>query len=175
MREKICKAAYESDKFQNITYCNLSWYLLQSLGLYQTSPTMAFPIHHPCYLKSDCGLASWLHLTSYRFPNPPLSSYFPCRYGWSQLILLTSFPPLLIRLNFMVNIQPQSPLLICSPLSHQKSRQHCRLTICIELVELANSIRWQDSNNNTDTETRCLVYRKASFSHHGQQPTCWCG
>ena len=76
MREKICKAAYESDKFQNITYCNLSWYLLQSLGLYQTSPTMAFPIHHPCYLKSDCGLASWLHLTSYRFPNPYLPHTF---------------------------------------------------------------------------------------------------
>ena len=36
-------------------------------------------------------------------------------------------------------------------------RQHCRLTICIELVELTNSIRWQDPNNNTDTETRCLV------------------
>ena len=38
------------------------------------------------------------------------------------------------------------------------TRQHCRLTICIELVELTNSIRWQDPNNNTDTETRCLVY-----------------
>ena len=37
-------------------------------------------------------------------------------------------------------------------------RQHCRLTICIELVELTNSIRRQDPNNNTDTETRCLVY-----------------
>ena len=38
-------------------------------------------------------------------------------------------------------------------------RQHCRLTICIKLVELTNSIsiRWQDPNNNTDTETRCLV------------------
>ena len=32
-----------------------------------------------------------------------------------------SFLPLLTRLNLMVNIQPQSPLLICSPLSHQKS------------------------------------------------------
>ena len=29
------------------------------------------------------------------------------------------------------------------------ARQHCRLTICIELVEL--------TNNNTDTETRCLI------------------
>ena len=36
-------------------------------------------------------------------------------------------------------------------------RQHCRLTICIELVELTNSIRWQDPNNDTDTETGCLV------------------
>ena len=100
----------------------------------------------------DC---TWRHIAF----QTSLSSYSwaPSWYGWSQLILLTSFPPLLIRLNFMVNFQPQSPLLICSPLSHQKSRQHCRLTICIELVELANSIRWQDSNNNTDTETRCLV------------------
>ena len=37
------------------------------------------------------------------------------------------------------------------------TRQHFRLIICIELVELKNSIRWQDPNNNTDTETRCLV------------------
>ena len=37
------------------------------------------------------------------------------------------------------------------------STQHCRLTICIELVELTNSIRWQDPNNNTDTATRCHV------------------
>ena len=38
------------------------------------------------------------------------------------------------------------------------TRQHCRcLTIWMELVELTNSIRWQDPNNNTDTEARCLV------------------
>ena len=35
------------------------------------------------------------------------------------------------------------------------NRQHCRLTICIELVEL--------TNNNTDTETRCLVYSGAQL------------
>ena len=43
----------------------------------------------------------------------------------------------------------ESHIVVCS-------RQHCRLTICIELVELTN-IRWQDPNNNTDTETKCLV------------------
>ena len=32
-----------------------------------------------------------------------------------------------------------------------------RLTICNELVELTNSVRRQDPNNNTDTETGCLV------------------
>ena len=42
-------------------------------------------------------------------------------------------------------------------LTQLRYRQHCRLTICIEFVELTNSIRWQDPNNNTDTETRCLV------------------
>ena len=52
---------------------------------------------------------------------PWLYSGAPCWYGWLKLILLTSFLPLLIRLNFMVNFQPQSPLLICSHLSHQKS------------------------------------------------------
>ena len=36
-------------------------------------------------------------------------------------------------------------------------RQHCRLTICMELAELTNNIRWQDPNNITDTEARCLV------------------
>ena len=45
-----------------------------------------------------------------------------------------------------------------SPIHAVVTRQHCRLTICIELVELTNSIRWQDPNINTDTETRCLVY-----------------
>ena len=49
-------------------------------------------------------------------------------------------------------------------------RQHCRLTICIELVELTNSIRWQDPNNNTDTETRCLVYpRQNNFWRTSRQ------
>ena len=33
-----------------------------------------------------------------------------------------------------------------------KTRQHCRLTICMKLVELTNSIRRQDANNNTNTE-----------------------
>ena len=37
-------------------------------------------------------------------------------------------------------------------------RQNCRLTICMELVELTNSFRWQDPNQKTDTEARCLVY-----------------
>ena len=36
-------------------------------------------------------------------------------------------------------------------------RQHCRLTICMELVELTNSIRQQDQNIYSDTEARCLV------------------
>ena len=38
------------------------------------------------------------------------------------------------------------------------ARQHCRLTICIELVEL--------TNNNTDTETRCLVYQWIALGFH---------
>ena len=39
-------------------------------------------------------------------------------------------------------------------------RQHCRLSICIKLDELTNSvsIRQQDPNDSSDTETRCLVY-----------------
>ena len=37
-------------------------------------------------------------------------------------------------------------------------RQHCHLTIWKWLVELTNSIRWQDPNNITDTGVRCLVY-----------------
>ena len=38
------------------------------------------------------------------------------------------------------------------------ARQQCRLTICIELDELTNSIRQQDPNIYSDTEARCLVY-----------------
>ena len=43
--------------------------------------------------------------------------------------------------------------------SWAKTRQHCRLAICMKLVELTNSdsIRWKDPNNNTDIEARCLV------------------
>ena len=37
------------------------------------------------------------------------------------------------------------------------NRQHCHLTICIELDELTNSIRQQDPNIYSDTEARCLV------------------
>ena len=56
--------------------------------------------------------------------------------------------------DFLVNLKLNSPAIF---------RQHRRLTICMELVELTNSeyqivsIRWQDPNNNTDTEARCLV------------------
>ena len=60
---------------------------------------------------------------------------------------------------------------IRSKLWQSQPRQHCRLTICIELVELTNSIRWQDPNNNTDTETRCLVYPRSEPRlelHHDQ-------
>ena len=35
-------------------------------------------------------------------------------------------------------------------------RQHCHLSICIELDELTNSIRQQDPNIYSDTEARCL-------------------
>ena len=59
---------------------------------------------------------------------------------------------------------------IRSKLWQSQPRQHCRLTICIELVELTNSIRWQDPNNNTDTETRCLVYpRQNNFWRTSRQ------
>ena len=37
------------------------------------------------------------------------------------------------------------------------SRQHCRLTICMGLDELTNSIRQQDPNIYSDTEARYLV------------------
>ena len=39
-----------------------------------------------------------------------------------------------------------------------QDRQHCRLTYCIELAELTNSIRQQDPNIYSDTEARCLVW-----------------
>ena len=52
-------------------------------------------------------------------------------------------------------------LIFAKDVRGQWARQHCRLTICMRLVELTNnisiSIRWQDPNNNTDTEARCLV------------------
>ena len=61
--------------------------------------------------------------------------------------------------------QPLPPVQLCktfAPLfsfsSYTTSTLRCRLTICIELVELTNSFRWQDPNQKTDTEARCLVY-----------------
>ena len=36
-------------------------------------------------------------------------------------------------------------------------RQHCRLCICEYWSSWTNSIRSQDPNNSSDTETRCLV------------------
>ena len=47
--------------------------------------------------------------------------------------------------------------IMCGIQSTSSIRQRCRLTICMKLVELTNSIRWQDPNNNTDAEARCLV------------------
>ena len=32
------------------------------------------------------------------------------------------------------------------------------ICICMKLVEVTNSIRWQDPTSNTDIEARCLVY-----------------
>ena len=40
-------------------------------------------------------------------------------------------------------------------------RQHCRLTICIELVELTNSVSDDKIQITILTETRCLVYKTA--------------
>ena len=46
----------------------------------------------------------------------------------------------------------------CEDMIPRCFRQHCHLTIWKWLVELTNSIRWQDPNNITDTGARCLVY-----------------
>ena len=57
-------------------------------------------------------------------------------------------------------------------------RQQCRLTICIELDELTNSvntnsIRQQGPNDSSDTETRCLVYNGPEDWVHLTKVTSW--
>ena len=47
--------------------------------------------------------------------------------------------------------------LVVSAPNSRTIRQQCRLTICIELDELTNSIRQQDPIIYSDTEARCLV------------------
>ena len=42
-------------------------------------------------------------------------------------------------------------------LSRLLGRQQCRLTICIKVDELTNSIRQQDPNIYSDTKASCLV------------------
>ena len=75
-------------------------------------------------------------------------------FGSSKQSWLSSFPPEYLRYWDQATDCPTPCIGRCHHI-----RQHCRLTICIELVELTNSvsIRWQDPNNNTDTEARCLV------------------
>ena len=46
---------------------------------------------------------------------------------------------------------------LCQPPPLNKRRQHYRLTICMELDELTNSIRQQDPKIYSYTEARCLV------------------
>ena len=74
---------------------------------------------------------------------------------------------------FWTNCKKSRNLLYLHHILYTNIRQHCRLTICIELVELTNSIRWQDPNNNTDTETRCLVYATSQKSVQGVSARFW--
>ena len=60
-------------------------------------------------------------------------------------------------------------------LSRLLARQQCRLTICIELDELTNSIRQQDPNDSSDTETRCLVYVQGHFYWAPPEAVSWWG
>ena len=70
--------------------------------------------------------------------------------------LASSLPSIAAR--FVLPLQPLLQELPVMVMYNNLSRQQCRLTICIELDELSNSIRQQDPDIYSDTEARCLVY-----------------
>ena len=58
--------------------------------------------------------------------------------------------------------------------------RHCHLTICLKLVELTNGIRWQNPNNNTDTEAKCFtlsaldeITAKTTYKLQQANSKCW--
>ena len=95
---------------------------------------------------------TWLIRNNFRFPThivkTPVPSFPPPSPPRLHL------PSLLLPDLLHLRVLPRAPRTTPWPrwpgppcllplISHNLPRQHCRLTICMELVELTNSIRWR--------------------------------